>query len=128
MTRRVVVVSQPDAGVWNLTVDSDSGTGQIEFFVVSDNDAPSGEITQLTGGGFGQPVSISYNASDSDNDAAVSLFYDSDASGLDGILIDSAITQADGVGMSTWDTTGVPDGEYFVYLMIDDGINAPVIA
>ncbi|WP_372899409.1 SdrD B-like domain-containing protein, partial [Stieleria sp.] len=128
MTRRVVVVSQPGAGVWNLTVDSDIGTGQIEFFVVSDNNTPSGEITQLAGGGFGQPVSISYNASDSDNDAAVSLFYDSDASGLDGILIDSGITQADGVGMSTWDTTGVPDGEYFVYLMIDDGINAPVIA
>lgn len=128
MTRRVVVVSQPDAGVWNLTVDSDSGTGQIEFFVVSDNDAPSGEITQLAGGGFGQPVSISYNASDSDNDAAVSLFYDSDASGLDGILIDSGITETDGVGVSTWDTSGVPDGEYFVYLMIDDGINAPVIA
>ncbi|WP_182867705.1 ELWxxDGT repeat protein [Stieleria mannarensis] len=124
--RRVVVVSQPQSGVWSLSVDGIGNTGPVEFFVGSSNNAPVGEITQVVGGGFGQGVSISYDALDTDNDASIAFYYDSDSDGLDGILIQSGIAETDGNGQLTWNTDGVPDGQYFVYMTIDDGINAPV--
>ncbi|QEF98368.1 Serine-aspartate repeat-containing protein D precursor [Stieleria maiorica] len=124
--RRVVVVSQPESGVWSLSVDGNGNTGHVDFFAGSSNSPPEGVITQVAGGGFGQQVSISYDALDIDNDASIAFYYDSDSDGLDGILIQSGIAETDESGQLTWDTNGVPDGSYFVYMTIDDGINAPV--
>jgi len=55
---------------------------------------------------------------------SVSLYYDVDASGEDGTLIVSGLEEdPDGVGdMYSWNTTGVPDGRYYIYGMLTDGI------
>jgi hypothetical protein len=71
---------------------------------------------------------IQWTDSDPDDNAAVSLYYDTDNSGEDGTLIVSNISE-DGTTYASynWNTTAIPEGNYYIYAVIDDGINAPVV-
>lgn len=62
---------------------------------------------------------------DPDDDAAISLYYDSDQVGYDGVLIVSGISEDDETDSYNWDTRDVPEGRYFIYGTIDDGTNRP---
>ena len=121
-TRRVVIVSAPEAGNWQVSVDSDTATGPVSYFAGASNIVPSGQITQLTA--HPGQVDVAFVAMDPDNQATVSLYYDSDASGFDGILLGS-VTEDDGADTFLWNTSAVSGGEYYVYMVIDDGVNAP---
>ncbi|MFQ5594146.1 MAG: hypothetical protein ACE5HA_08350 [Anaerolineae bacterium] len=70
--------------------------------------------------------SIRWTASDPDDDAAVSLYYDRDGSGRDGRLIACCLSEGD--SSYAWDTSEVGSGTYYVYGRIDDGKNLPVVA
>jgi hypothetical protein len=62
---------------------------------------------------------------DPDDDATISLYYDSDQVGFDGVLIVSGISEDDETDSYVWDTRDVPQGRYFIYGTIDDGTNRP---
>ncbi len=64
--------------------------------------------------------------SDSDDDASISLFYDTDQNGYDGTLIVSGLSEDDLTDSFLWNTKVVPDGEYYIYASITDGVN-PVV-
>ena len=68
---------------------------------------------------------ITYNISDPDGDAAdttVSLYYVDHAATSGGTLIASfPLAQYD--GMYVWDTSGVPEGTYYIYAVATDGYN-----
>jgi hypothetical protein len=63
---------------------------------------------------------------DPDDDAKISLYYDSDQTGLNGILIVEGISEDKENNSYTWNTQDVPEGDYYIYGIIDDGVNAPV--
>ncbi|MCP3937285.1 MAG: RHS repeat protein, partial [Actinomycetia bacterium] len=68
---------------------------------------------------------------DTDDNATISLFFDTDNTGEDGTLITGGIQEDDEgeVGDAfLWDTSSVPDGDYYVYAVIDDGVNPPAVA
>lgn len=71
----------------------------------------------------GQNVAISWEDDFPGAGAQVSLFYDTDNVGEDGTLIVAGLDEAsDGVADTfDWDTTGVADGNYFVYAQATDG-------
>ncbi len=73
---------------------------------------------------------IKWTDNDPDSNANVRLYYDTDNSGADGILIVAGLSEdMDGSGDEyLWDTSGVPEGIYYVYAMIDDGVRQPVVA
>jgi hypothetical protein len=58
--------------------------------------------------------------------ARISLYYDRDNQGLDGVLIAQDIRPANGRNSYSWNYSGVPAGSYYVYAIIEDGKNAPV--
>ncbi|MBU0729150.1 MAG: FG-GAP repeat protein [Proteobacteria bacterium] len=62
--------------------------------------------------------------------ATVSLFYDVDNQGMDGKLIVAGINaELDGVGDEYfWDTSQISNGAFYVYAIIDDDVNEPVVA
>jgi hypothetical protein len=64
--------------------------------------------------------------SDSDDDASISLYYDTDQNGYDGTLISSDLSENDITDSFLWNTKDIPEGEYYIYAMIDDGVNSVV--
>lgn len=64
---------------------------------------------------------IQWAAQDADGGATVSLYYDANASGYDGTLIASGLAAAG--GSHAWNTSGIPEGTYYIYAVITDGTN-----
>jgi hypothetical protein len=66
---------------------------------------------------------IEWFLSDSDHTPSVSLYYDTDKSGYNGTLIAADIPVTPGPGNYTADISGYPEGKYWLYAEVDDGIN-----
>ena len=63
-----------------------------------------------------------------DSDALVSLYYDTNNSGQNGTLIVEGISEDSGVNSYQWNISQVgEEGNYYVYAVISDGVNDPVI-
>ena len=118
------------------SVDENGGssawTDVNNFFIKDDGDndppaitmvAPSNNI--LTNGN----ITLSWQDSDPDSNADISLYYDTDNSGEDGILITDAVKEdPDGSGDSyLWDVSVIPDGTYYLYTVISDEINSTTL-
>ena len=126
--RKAVRVDTPAAGDWTVTLVDATGLGTVDITALVVDTAPSVAVVSATGGQRRQPVRIDIEAFDPDSDAVVALFCDTDAAGFDGIMIADGIAEADGPGAYDWDTTGVPEGEYYIYARIMDDSNVPVMA
>jgi hypothetical protein len=69
-------------------------------------------------------TTISWIASDYDDNAQISLFYNS-VNDENGTLITNNL-QEDNDFSYEWDFTDTPYGKYYIYAIIDDGVNSPV--
>lgn len=123
---RVIGLSAPTTGLWRVQLASSEDVGEIIYEASINTVAPTIEVTNVTLDGA--TATIDYSAADSDSDATVHFFYDTDNSGFDGVPILNPVTESDSSGSVTWDTSLLPAGTYHVYAMIDDGNNAPVFA
>jgi hypothetical protein len=111
-------------------------TNNIAFKDITVNDPPTISVINPPSGiiTVDTSYSISWIAVDPDNDAQIQLYYDSDNTDHDGILIPtsdqypSGIVDDNGASQSyEWDTSGLSDGSsYYIYAKIDDGIHEPV--
>ena len=107
--------------VW-LDVFDETGTAIEAASILLTNDAPT--ISVLDPDGLcdtaDEELDISYSASDPDSDASISFYLDSDASGCDGTLLSSGISEDDGYTSEVVDVSSFADGEYWVYALIED--------
>jgi Fibronectin type III domain len=76
----------------------------------------------------GDEIKVDYEAFDPDSDATITFYYDTDGTGANGTLITTDIKEIDGADSYTWDTDDVPVGNYYVYAVIDDGNNVPIVS
>jgi uncharacterized repeat protein (TIGR01451 family) len=127
-TTKSVIVLNPEPGIWDLKLANPSGLGNVEYKAFRDSAAPTVEVSSKSTDVSGQNVTINYNAIDADSTAKVSLFYDNDNKGFDGILIKGGLEEKDGAGNFVWNTQGLPTGDYYVYAMAMDENNAPVFS
>jgi hypothetical protein len=67
---------------------------------------------------------IEWIDSGSPDSTLISLFYDSDNTGLNGVLIADNIRPINGKNSYTWNYNNVPPGSYYIYAVIEDGRNA----
>jgi uncharacterized repeat protein (TIGR01451 family) len=124
---RAAVVINPTPGVWSVEVVDSTGLGKISYTTKKDSVAPTVQITSpVSDFASEEAVTIGYSAFDLDSTANIKLFYDNNNTGLDGILITDSLIENDGTGSFTWNTEGIPTGEYFIYAMAMDNENAPV--
>lgn len=65
---------------------------------------------------------VTWVSDDPNDNAQINLYYDTNATGTDGILIVSGLSE-DSDTSYIWDTQGVPDGDYYVYATASDGVN-----
>ena len=66
---------------------------------------------------------IEWAVTDSDNTPTLSLYYDTDNSGYNGTLIASGISAPSGTGTYDWNAAGIPSGKYWIYAVVNDGLN-----
>ncbi len=72
---------------------------------------------------------IEWTDDDPDDNASVDLYCDTDNAGFDGVKItQSSVGEDDEADRFAWDTSAMEEGVYFVYAVIDDGVNEPVKA
>jgi len=71
------------------------------------------------------PLSISWIANDGDDDASISLYYDSDTDRNGGTLITDSLLEFNGHDSYSWDWSDLEVGTYYVYGIVDDGENDP---
>ena len=77
-------------------------------------------------------VMLNWEAEDLEDNAIINLYYDTDGSNYDGEKINTANLYEDTDSAYTWNTTwassGLRSGHYYIYASIDDGKNSPVYA
>ncbi|MCK4660540.1 MAG: fibronectin type III domain-containing protein [Phycisphaerae bacterium] len=120
-------VAQPEVGQWQVDLTNSNGIGgyRIQQFNTTDRPVitllePSADTSQTT-------VAITWADADSDSDAVISLYYDTDRQGAGGTEIVTGISEDASTNSFVWDTTGVPAGAYYVHARIDDGQNTPAV-
>lgn len=127
-----LVVTPSQTTTYTITLSSRFGE-DLDYITLCVNQPPF--IQLIKPDGVTERVhnrfTIQWTDDDTEEDAEIPLYYDSDGSGADGVLIVNGLREdVDGWGKDTyvWDTSDVPDGSYFIYAVIDDGFNAPVVA
>ncbi|HAV43532.1 TPA: hypothetical protein DCX15_05905 [bacterium] len=93
-----------------------------------DNTPPAITITHPPASGATADTSytIRWTDSDPDSNAIISLYYDTDNTGYDGTLIVTGIPEDDPTDAYVWDCSAIPNGTYYIYAKITDGVNPPI--
>jgi GH25 family lysozyme M1 (1,4-beta-N-acetylmuramidase) len=123
----------PPEGPWNTAVPAEEGATNVLDITAVDT-APTLLLDEPTNNvrvSPGQTIGITWTDSDPDDDAQISLAYDTDDATTDWThhtLIASGLSEdAEGsAGHYDWNTAGVPLGTYPIWAKIDDGTNSPV--
>ncbi|MFH1147586.1 MAG: chitobiase/beta-hexosaminidase C-terminal domain-containing protein, partial [Pseudomonadota bacterium] len=122
---------------WRALAEDEHGlrsrwTAINSFFVKDDgvNDPPNIALAEPYDTVFtsGEAVVVSWEDDDPDDNASISLYYDTDPSGVDGVLVSAGIKEdADGISDHyLFNTCGLADGTYYVYAVITDGNSSSV--
>lgn len=119
----VMVLDMPMEGEWQFVTPY---TGDVAIFSAFPNKKPVGLVSAP---GLRQSrsneVSLSFN--DYADTIFVSVFYDTDRKGFDGSFIDDFTVVNNANLTFEWQNSDIPDGEYFIYTRIEDGVNSPVV-
>lgn len=73
-------------------------------------------------------VMIHWNMEDDDEQHDISLYYDTDNDDYNGELITESLSLIGMDGKFEWDVTDLIKGNYYIYVKVSDGVNAPVLA
>ncbi len=122
------VVYSPTGGVWQTAVPDTTNIGNYTIRVQSRTNDPVISLLEPHSDISTTSVDITWVDEDNDSDALISLYYDDDRYGADGILIAAGIPEDDATDYYNWDLTNVPAGDYYVYAVIEDGVSTPGIS
>ncbi|MBI5094774.1 MAG: VWA domain-containing protein [Candidatus Hydrogenedentes bacterium] len=123
------ILNYPESGAWKVEIANPAALGTVDVAVCHVDMPPTVSTVPSKKKTIGTDyVAIGFVASDPDGDASVSLYYDTDRLGFDGLTIVTGLTENDEYMEYIWDTRAVAPGTYYVYVKVDDGKNAPQCA
>lgn len=117
------LVKNPAAGNWTMKVKGIIGGENYTLDALTHDTQPTVNINSVAA--IGNGYTIAWDGADSENTALVSLYYDVDAQGYDGVLIASGQPLD---GQYAWALSAVPNGTYYVYAKVEDGSNIPAVS
>lgn len=120
-----VLVKAPESGIWSLALTDAISLGEIQYSAFTKNQSPTISIDNILFRENERVVDILYSSADFDSNPSVSLFYSSEEGSNDGLLI-AADLKIGANNVYSWDISGLADGNYFFYAVVDDGLNSPV--
>src|SRR3989344_2722575 len=108
----------------SYSANSSVTTNAAPTLFISQPDGVSDTVT------VGTAYNVTYTLADTDNVVTAAFYYDTNATGLDGVAITGACaTAAEGTGVTcSWNTTGMTSGSYYVYGITTDQVNPQVCA
>ncbi|MEP7166604.1 MAG: FG-GAP-like repeat-containing protein [Candidatus Woesebacteria bacterium] len=96
------------------------------------NTAPTITLTNPPSGGASTSDSymITWNDSDPDDNARISLYLDTDNTGTDGVLITENLNEDDNAtgGQYQFDASTIESGSYYIYALIEDPSHPPAVS
>ncbi|PAY17972.1 hypothetical protein CKO51_18350 [Rhodopirellula sp. SM50] len=124
-TDRNVVVVEPMVGNWTVRlVDPENDDlGETQFTSFLSVEPATLELTNVDLSGNESSLTIDFVATETTEDATVSLFLDTDQNDFDGALLAADVAVAfDGTGSTVIDLSNLdlPAGEYFVFGVLDE--------
>lgn len=116
-------INEPAEGGWQVVIPDAASVGDFRIEVLGGNHAPKIGMRNVS---QGNAVTIAWTDKDPDDNAKVSLYYDTDNANVNGSLIVADIPEDDESDSYAWtpDDT-VPSGTYYIYAKVDDGANIP---
>jgi len=124
-------INQPDAGTYTLNITNENDIGSYEIRVLGENAKPDIQLTSpavATPLNPGEVLTIQWTDSDPDDDAVISLYFDTDDTDANGSLIVDGLREDDAGNSYDWTVPEGLYGPFYVYARIDDGNLGPVIA
>lgn len=103
-------------------------TGMVDAFRIDPHEFPDirgfvfDEVKITADWRADSSFSVEWTVEDSQG-GFLSLYYDTDNAGYDGSLFASDIPVSQGTGSYVWNTSGVPEGKYWIYGVVSDGTN-----
>jgi Ca2+-binding RTX toxin-like protein len=122
---RSAIALHPVAGIWNVGAVGAGELGSVSTLVLVGTPAPTFAFQGSVSSDF-QNISLGFEAFDSDSVANITFWYDEDQSGADGIFA-GRTTEQDGASSFTWEANNIAAGTYYIYALVDDGVNAPSV-
>jgi len=120
----------PAVGDYKLNILNEDHLDGYKVEIIIPNKKPSFAFTMPSTDIYAknsETLSIGWNDNDEDDDANITLYYDDDKEGFDGIPISEVISEDDENDSYTWEIPeDIDSGRYYLYARIDDGSNAPL--
>ncbi|MBI9031714.1 carboxypeptidase regulatory-like domain-containing protein [bacterium] len=119
----IMVLDNPLSGTWSFATEQ---TGEIITDFRAMNQAPSA-LVEMPASRMSRDNTIHLSLSDYNDTLKVKVYYDDDNQGFDGNFIQEFESLNNSEISFNWSNSDIPDGEYYIYTKIDDGVNAPVL-
>ena len=103
------------------------GSGEFEIDIAGAEFGPTFSFKDINHDESINNVEINWEDEDLDSDAKVSFFYDTDQEGGDGQIIAAELSEDDETDQYNWDVSNVNNGTYYVYGVINNGVNEPTL-
>ncbi|MBP0441379.1 DUF4214 domain-containing protein [Tianweitania sediminis] len=102
---------------WMIAAADETGLGDVTGSRFEIAEPAAAEVTTVASGAGN--VSIGYVVTSDASAGDVTLYYDDDGDGYDGVPIASGLQFTPGATATyTWDTSAVPTGDYYVYAVV----------
>ncbi|MDM8559178.1 carboxypeptidase regulatory-like domain-containing protein [Candidatus Parabeggiatoa sp. HSG14] len=125
-------IKQPELGDYIVEVLNTDDLGEYEVELWTPNTEPTITLKTLETAQEWDgvsPIDINWTDSDPDNNAEISLYYDTDNLGNNGALIAIDIMEDDDENSYQWTPDpNMSSGTYYIYAKIDDRENAPIFS
>ncbi|MCB9852823.1 MAG: fibronectin type III domain-containing protein [Phycisphaerales bacterium] len=119
------VVNNPTAGDWTLQL---VGVAEGTLSHLQQSNQPSIVVHTPSGATTDAPIDINWTAVDTDSNASIQLFIDRNRSSADGVMIASGLSEDTDTSFNWTPAATVASGDYYVYAVIDDGLNLPFVS
>ncbi|MBF0102483.1 MAG: fibronectin type III domain-containing protein [Desulfobacterales bacterium] len=117
-------IDEAAIGTWTLGVNN-LADSEVTFQCLVPTTAPTTTFNSVTPGV--DKIDIQATVTPASSETKVSFFISEEASGGMGEPIAENLSSSSGMVSSTWDTTGLSGGTYYLFARTDNGNNPPVI-
>ncbi|TXI41162.1 MAG: DUF4347 domain-containing protein [Nitrosomonas sp.] len=123
LKNKVIYISKPEAGLWDVEVVDPDGLGDINYSATTSLAENTFDLGAASASG--NLIQIGYNLDNLMAGTRLTVFADTDGDGYDGTPIGAMTIDATS-GLFTWNSSGFSAGQYWLYGVLEDDERIPL--